>query len=91
MSFPPFILPCLTVAAVQSVVDPCNIALYLHSKNPYLHSISRTSCNKHVYILEGVNAVFSLMEHYIHIATFGAYSSTLDTPSHCLRYRTKIN
>ena len=40
MSFPPFILPRLTVvspctdAAVQLVVDPCNIALYLHSKNP---------------------------------------------------------
>ena len=39
MSFPPFILLCLTVislradAAVQSVV-PCNIALYLHSQSP---------------------------------------------------------
>ena len=46
MSFPPFILPRLTVvssfadAAVQSVVEPCNIALYLHSQNTYLHSIS---------------------------------------------------
>ena len=41
MSFP-FILPRLTVvgphadAAVQSVVDPCNMALYLHSKNLYI-------------------------------------------------------
>ena len=47
MSFPPFILPHLTVynraltTAVQSVVDPCNNAVYLHSKNPYLHSISQ--------------------------------------------------
>ena len=55
MSSPPFILPRLTVvsprtdAAVQSVVDPCNIVLYLHSKNPYLHSISRTSWNKQRY------------------------------------------
>ena len=53
MSFPPFILPRLTVvwpradAAVQSVVDPCNIFLYLYSKNLYLHSISHTSCNKY--------------------------------------------
>ena len=31
---------------VQSVVELCNIAIYLHSQNPYLHSISRTLCNK---------------------------------------------
>ena len=55
MSFPPFILPRLTVvwphadAAVQSVVEPCNIAVYLHSKNPYLHSISHVLCNKLMY------------------------------------------
>ena len=52
---PPFILSHLTcrltvlTTAVQSVVDPCNIAVYLHTKNPYLHSISRTSCNKTIY------------------------------------------
>ena len=46
MSFPPLILPRSTVvsppadAAVQSVIDPCDIALHLHSKDPYLHSIS---------------------------------------------------
>ena len=48
MSFPPFILPMSfdrADAAVQSV-DPCNITEYLHSKNPYLRSISRTLCNK---------------------------------------------
>ena len=28
-------------AAVQSVVEPCNIAVYLHSKNPYLHYLAR--------------------------------------------------
>ena len=58
MSFTPFILPCLTVvwpradAAVPSV-EPCNyiFALYLYSKNPYLHLVSRTSCNKHTNIL----------------------------------------
>ena len=55
MSCAPFILQRLTVvwpradAAVQSVVDPRNIGLYLHSKNPYLHLISRTLCNKHTY------------------------------------------
>ena len=27
--------------------DLCNIAVYLHFINPYLHSISRTSCNKY--------------------------------------------
>ena len=37
MSFPPFILPRSTVynyaltTTVQSVVEPCNIAVYLHS------------------------------------------------------------
>ena len=35
-------------AAVQSVVDPCNIVSYLHFKNPYLHSISHTLCNKYI-------------------------------------------
>ena len=40
MNFSPFILPRLTVvlpradAAVQSVVDPCNNALYLHIPKP---------------------------------------------------------
>ena len=35
--------------AVQSVVEPCNIAVYLHSQKLYLHSISCTSCNKYIY------------------------------------------
>ena len=54
MSFPPFILPCFTVnkrtltTDVQSVVEPCNIAVYLHSKKLYFHSISRLSCNKYI-------------------------------------------
>ena len=43
-------------AAVQSVVDPCNIGLYLHSKNPYLHSISRTSCNNRSYCVLCINS-----------------------------------
>ena len=53
MSFPPFILPRFTVnkhalaTAVQSVIEPCNIAVYLHSKKLYFHSISRASCNKY--------------------------------------------
>ena len=54
MSFPPFILSLTVVSlradtAVQTVVEPCNIAVYLHPQNPYLHSISRTSRNKFVY------------------------------------------
>ena len=53
--FPPFNLPrstfnkrlepCALTTAVQSVVEPFNTAIYLCSKNPYLHSISRTSYN----------------------------------------------
>ena len=56
MSFPPFILPCFTVnkralmTAVQSVVQQCNIAVYLHSKKLYFHSIYCASCNKHSYL-----------------------------------------
>ena len=50
MSFPPFILPRLTVVWPRWR-SPCNIVLYLHSKNTYLHSISRTSRNKYMYIL----------------------------------------
>ena len=34
-------------AAVQSVVEPCNIAVYLHHQKLYLHSISRALCTKH--------------------------------------------
>ena len=51
MSFSPFVLPRLTVVwpcadvTVQSVVELWNIAVYLHSKNPYLHSISHILCN----------------------------------------------
>ena len=55
MSFPPFILTHADTA-VQSVVEPCNFAVYLHSKNPYLHLISRTSCNKCRYILLSLNS-----------------------------------
>ena len=39
MSFPPFILPrstinkCVLTTAVQSVVELCNIAVYLHSQS----------------------------------------------------------
>ena len=33
--------------------DPCNIVLYLYSKNPYLHSISRTLCNNIMYFFSG--------------------------------------
>ena len=52
MSFPPFILPSFHRAlatAVQPVVDPCNIALYLPSHKLYLHSTSHASCNKAIY------------------------------------------
>ena len=75
MSFPPFILPRLTVvwpctdAAVQSVVDPCNIALYFHSKNPYLNSISRTSCNK--YITRRAIYIYYIIIH-VHDILFGS-------------------
>ena len=41
-------LTALTTA-VQSVVDPCNIAVYLHSQKLYLLSISRASCNNNQY------------------------------------------
>ena len=34
--------------AVQSVVEPCNVVVYLHSQKLYLHSISQASCNKHI-------------------------------------------
>ena len=45
----------LTIA-VQSVGEPCNIAVYLHSQKLYFHSISRTSCNKYVYNLRTLSA-----------------------------------
>ena len=32
-------------------LKPCNITLYLHSQNPYLHSISCALCNKYIYIM----------------------------------------
>ena len=39
------------MTAVQSVVEPCKIVLYLHSQKRYLHSIFCTSCNKYIYFL----------------------------------------
>ena len=44
MSFPPFILPCLSF-------DHALTRVYLHSQNPYFHSISRTLCNKSAYVM----------------------------------------
>ena len=41
-------------------LDPCNIVLYLHSKNPYLHLISRTSCNKYIKHLIYIKHIISL-------------------------------
>ena len=54
MSFPPFILPSFDRAdtALQSVVDPCNIAVYLHS-------ISRASGNHAHYSLLWCVRVFT--------------------------------
>ena len=54
MSFPPFIRFTPRWRSFScSVVDPCNIVLYLHSPNPYLHSMSCTLCSKYIYISQG--------------------------------------
>ena len=52
----------------DAVVDPCNIGLYLHSKNPYLHSISCTSCNN----IYNQTLLFDLAPAFYHILTLCA-------------------
>ena len=49
-----------------SIVELCNIVVFLHSKNPYLHSVSRTLCNKSVY-MRGTHRRRWLFSIYIYL------------------------
>ena len=61
MSFPAVYSAAFNYHLTQlcnQLLTPCNIAVYSHSKNPILHSISRTSCHKNEYIYTERMAVF---------------------------------